>query len=496
MDISLVQHEAEINSSTRKGFGQRHLFATLGFLGLATVYMMRVNLSVAIVDMVNSTRTLEENGTEGTCPFPDGPAGETKQVHGEFNWDGPTQGLVLGCFFWGYMSTQIPAGILAEKHGGKLLFGGGIFLTSIFTLITPMAVRISLKFFIAVRVLTGMAEGVTLPAMHSLMASWIPCNERSTLGSFIMAGMQFGTVVALPLSGLLCEVNIDNGWPLVFYIFGLSGLIWFGFWHTKITDSPENHPAISNDEKEYILDHLGMQKRTKGGTPWYAIFTSLPFWAIFVAHCGNNWGFYTLLTELPTYMKSVLHFDIKSNGFLSALPYLMMWIVANVSSWIADYYRHNRETSVTTIRKTCNSVGTFVPGLALICAVYTGCNAVSTVIFLTIAVGSNGATYSGFQVNHIDIAPNYAGILMGLTNCFANICGFLAPYVVGLITTDEGSIEQWQLVFFISAGIYFVSNTFFLVFSSAEDQNWNRIVETHSTSRPRSFGSIETTSKL
>ena len=63
-----------------QGFGQRHLFATLGFLGLATVYMMRVNLSVAIVDMVNSTRTLEENGTEGTCPFPDGPAGETKLV--------------------------------------------------------------------------------------------------------------------------------------------------------------------------------------------------------------------------------------------------------------------------------------------------------------------------------------------------------------------------------------------------------------------------------
>jgi len=60
------------------------------------------------------------------------------------------------------MSTQIPAGILAEKHGGKLLFGGGIFLTSIFTLITPMAVRISLKFFIAVRVLTGMAEVILI----------------------------------------------------------------------------------------------------------------------------------------------------------------------------------------------------------------------------------------------------------------------------------------------------------------------------------------------
>jgi hypothetical protein len=35
--------------------GSRHVFAFLGFLGLATAYMMRVNLSVAIVDMVSTS---------------------------------------------------------------------------------------------------------------------------------------------------------------------------------------------------------------------------------------------------------------------------------------------------------------------------------------------------------------------------------------------------------------------------------------------------------
>lgn len=35
-------------------------------------------------------------------------------------------------------------------------------------------------------------------------------------------------------------------------------------------------------------------------------------WAILVAHCGQNWGFWTLLTEIPTYMSKVLNFDIKS----------------------------------------------------------------------------------------------------------------------------------------------------------------------------------------
>ena len=39
-------------------FGARHVFSVMGFLGLSLVYLMRVNLSVAIVDMINSTTPL------------------------------------------------------------------------------------------------------------------------------------------------------------------------------------------------------------------------------------------------------------------------------------------------------------------------------------------------------------------------------------------------------------------------------------------------------
>lgn len=56
---------------------------------------------------------------------------------------------------------------------------------------------------------------------------------------------------------------------------------------------------------------------------------------------------------------------------------------------------------------------------------------------LTLAVGSNAATYLGFQVNHIDLAPNFAGTMMGITNGFANIISILAPLVVGFIVTEE-----------------------------------------------------------
>lgn len=45
--------------------------------------------------------------------------------------------------------------------------------------------------------------------------------------------------------------------------------------------------------------------------PWLSIVTSGPVWAILVAHVCNNWGGYTLLTNLPTFMKEVLKYDIK-----------------------------------------------------------------------------------------------------------------------------------------------------------------------------------------
>ena len=44
--------------------------------------------------------------------------------------------------------------------------------------------------------------------------------------------------------------------------------------------------------------------------PWKSIFSSVPFWALLVAHMCNNFGWYMLLVELPTYMKHILRFNI------------------------------------------------------------------------------------------------------------------------------------------------------------------------------------------
>lgn len=73
--------------------------------------------------------------------------------------------------------------------------------------------------------------------------------------------MQFGTVLALPLSGFLCDVNLDGGWPLAFYVPGFLAVIWFLGWWWAVSDSPENDPHISEDERKFIQISTGNLQR-------------------------------------------------------------------------------------------------------------------------------------------------------------------------------------------------------------------------------------------
>ena len=100
--------------------------------------------------------------------------------------------------------------------------------------------------------------------------------------------------------------------------------------------------------------------------PWLAILTSPAVWAITVTHVTNNFGYYVLLTELPTYMRNILHFDMKSNSLLSGAPYLLMWCVALVGSNLVDLVIAKEILSTTNTRKVANTLATMGPGLALL----------------------------------------------------------------------------------------------------------------------------------
>ena len=100
-------------------------------------------------------------------------------------------------------------------------------------------------------------------------------------------------------------------------------------------------------------------------------------------------------------------------------------------------YLRSKEFRSEVIRKTFNTIGHIGPALGLIGLSFSGCNQIVVVTFFCMAVMLNGAANSGFQVNHVELSSNYAGTLMGVTNTAANLAGFAAPYVTGIIIQEE-----------------------------------------------------------
>ncbi|KAG8235197.1 hypothetical protein J437_LFUL015291 [Ladona fulva] len=177
---------------------------------------------------------------------------------------------------------------------------------------------------------------------------------------------------------------------------------------------------------------------------------------------------------MPTYMGSILNFDIKKNGSLSAVPYLVMWIFSIFISWVSDKALERKMFSIGTARKIGNSIAHWGPGLALIGLGFAPSDDPMLPLgLLILSVGLNGASFVGFQVNHIDLSPNFAGTLMGITNCVANIMSILAPIIAGKIAPNTEDADQWRIVFFVAAAVYFVFNLFFVIFGSGEIQPWN-----------------------
>lgn len=68
----------------------------------------------------------------------------------------------------------------------------------------------------------------------------------------------------------------------------------------------------------------------------------------------------------------------------------------------------------------------------IICG-YLGTTTVTAVLFLTLGVGMGGLGLAGFAINHLDIAPKYAGVLMGITNTAATLPGIVGPQLAKAI---------------------------------------------------------------
>lgn len=253
-------------------------------VGMAISYALKVNLSIAIVSMVNrsnrnktfvkqigaieeSTECFEEESTQPL--WRNHSLGAGPEAGGLLDWTVTQESLVLAAYFWGYFVTQIPGGWMADKFGGKWVFFWAIVAHIIPSLLSPACAKLGFEYLIVMRIIEGetvrrrvviyvrtyylfmpgLGGGVTFPAMNSLVAKWAPKTERSSFTSITLGGISLGTVFAILSGGAIAD---SWGWEAVFYIHGGVTSVWCLFWIIFGANSPREHRFISDDERDYI----------------------------------------------------------------------------------------------------------------------------------------------------------------------------------------------------------------------------------------------------
>ncbi|KAK0082272.1 hypothetical protein PV325_010772 [Microctonus aethiopoides] len=460
------------------------------FSGIGINFMMRVQLNLVIVAVVvpphktsiigQCNGVIEDNNTwQNNSPIiPD----DYQQYHENnsqkiqkshlFPWNEYEQGLATGAFYWIHMLSEIPGGMLARKYGTKSVFGIGNLLTILLGFLLPVAMNYHLYALIIIRVIQGFVGGLAYPAAHNMAAKWIPCNERS---KFVSAYM--GAGVGIGLAYPMCAFIINYiGWEAVFYISSIFGIVWYLAWYYLVFDTPMQHPRISEEERIYIENNLetSMDYASENkSVPWRRIFTSVPFWMAIFANWSTVWGYYTLITEAPAYFAFVHGWNINEVGILSGLPHFFTMIFGWFFAQFSDWLLRTERMTVTNVRKLATFCCTGAPALMVLGLSFSGCHPILAIIFIMIGIASVGSSSSGPLVNLVDLSPNYASVLLGITGLIVDCAGFLSPLFVGLMINNNQTIGQWQIIFVITALNMVVGFLLYYIWGTAKQQPWN-----------------------
>lgn len=412
------------------GWQRRYTIVGLCVLAVFVCYIDRVNISVAAIAMQE-----------------------------EFGWSETKKGWVLSSFFFGYMLFMPASGWLANRYGGKLVLGLAVLWWSIFTIVTPAAAWLGLPLLFAARVAMGMGEAAMFPSAYNLYGRWVPPGERSRAVSMLIGGIPMGTLFALLTTGWMVE---NWGWPSVFYVFGAAGVIWYVVWLARAHNDPATDPRCPPAERDMLVAHAPEPKE-ETAVPWGLFFRTPAIWALIINHFCSNWVLYMLLAWLPSYFRATLDLSIINAGLFSAAPWLTMFIVGNLGGLLADKLG-TAGMSLTAVRKLMQCTG--LAGAAVCLLAAQDVTAPMTALGLMCgALGFAAFTWSGFVPNHLDIAPRYADVLMGITNTAGTIPGIVGVVVTGWlvdVTGDYGS------AFVLCAAVNLTGAVIWLLFATAE----------------------------
>ncbi|UUZ62546.1 MFS transporter [Polaromonas sp. P1-6] len=363
----------------------------------------------------------------------------------DLKWSEAVYGLGAGIFFLGYFFFEVPSNLLLQKIGAKktimrITIGWGLTSIAMMFVTTP-------QMFYFLRFLLGVFEAGFYPGIILYLTFWFPNDRRAKAFGMFMSASALAGVIGGPLAGFIMTslngVNGWQGWQWVFLLEGIPSVIagfvtWF-----YLTDKPGQASWLTQRERDLVHADLERDARALGHRE-HSMLASLKdskIWLMILIYFCIIAANSSLTFYGPTLVKEV--------GFTS--PLAVGWIMAGAylcgaAGMIFNGFHSDKHQES---RYHCGIAAALGSASLLVIAMVLKTSPLLTLAMLTLAiVGTMSAIPVFWQMPNRFLSGAAAAGGVALINSVANLAGFGAPWMLGLIKTSTGSL---------SAGLYVVA---------------------------------------
>jgi ACS family glucarate transporter-like MFS transporter len=398
------------NKKMKPVIPSRYFMVAGTFLLSMLVYVDRIGISVAKEPMTESLQLSDK----------------------QFGW-------VLSVFALGYALFQTPLGALADRYGPRKILAAVVSLWSLFTALTGAVTGfISL---VIVRFIFGVGEAGAYPGMAKAIYHWIPIRERGIVNGINFSGGRFGAAFSLPFIAIILDTL---GWRNTFFILGLTGIVWAFAWYWLFRDNPEDHPRVSDFEKEEIIISRAKQgKEVKSTFAVHSLIGSRNMWLAMGQYFASNFTFFFCLTWLFPHLKEQFMLDNIEAGLYSSLPLIGGAFGNMFSGWLVDFIY--KRGSLKWSRAIPAILGFALAAIGLVASLFS-VEITASIIFLSIAIFGADMTLSPSWTFCVDIGKTHSGAVSGTMNMAGNIGSFITALAFPYLKDWTGSVTPFFLI--------------------------------------------------
>jgi ACS family hexuronate transporter-like MFS transporter len=341
---------------------------------------------------------------------------------------------IINIFTITYSAGKFISGKLYDKVGTKIGFVLSIFFWSLASVLHFFAKgAASLGIF---RGLLGVSEAGNWPGAVKNNAEWFPVKERGLAQGIFNSGAAIGSIIAAPIISGLFE-SFD--WKWTFVIIGFVGFLWIIPWLIFNKKKPEEHPWITQEEKDYILSDSRKQTNTQANEKGLSVVNILSFkesWGAISARFFIEPIWWLFVFWMPIYLADQYGFNVKEIGLYAWFPYVGAMIGSLSGGWYVKSLM--QKESLDKSRKKVISIGAIIIFFGIVGAILFADTPEKFVSFVFVVLFGFQFSISNIQTIPSDLlSEKSVGTLAGLGGSIGALSVIIMNWLIPIITVDS-----------------------------------------------------------